>query len=118
METYPGALAQIITNLVINSLNHAYQTGEKGQLRFHITEEQDKVNIEYSDDGCGIPPENLTKIFEPFFTTARNQGGTGLGLHIVYNLVTQKIQGKIDVKSEVNLGTIFIIALPKVGFED
>ena len=68
--------------------------------------------IEYRDDGCGIPPENLTKIFEPFFTTARNQGGTGLGLHIVYNLVTQKLQGKIDVTSEVNLGTIFIIALP------
>ncbi|MDY6901257.1 MAG: ATP-binding protein, partial [Cyanobacteriota bacterium] len=73
---------------------------------------QDKVNIEYSDDGCGIPPKNLSKIFEPFFTTARNQGGTGLGLHIVYNLVTQKIQGTIDVKSEVNLGTIFTIALP------
>ena len=118
METYPGALAQIITNLVINSLNHAYQPGEKGLLRFQVTQETDKVIIEYSDDGCGIPPENLTKIFEPFFTTARNQGGTGLGLHIVYNLVTQKIQGKIDVKSEVNLGTIFIIALPKVGFED
>ena len=118
METYPGAIAQIVTNLVINSLNHAYQPGEKGRLRFQITQEQGKVNIEYRDDGCGIPPENLSKIFEPFFTTARNQGGTGLGLHIVYNLVTQKIQGKIDVKSEVNLGTIFIIALPKVGFDD
>ncbi|MDY6896455.1 MAG: ATP-binding protein, partial [Cyanobacteriota bacterium] len=112
VESYPGALAQIVTNLVINSLNHAYQPGEKGQLRFQITQEQDKVNIEYSDDGCGIPPKNLSKIFEPFFTTARNQGGTGLGLHIVYNLVTQKIQGTIDVKSEVNLGTIFTIALP------
>ncbi|BAY83364.1 serine/threonine protein kinase with two-component sensor domain [Calothrix parasitica NIES-267] len=118
LETYPGALAQIVTNLVINSLNHAYQPGEKGQLRFQITQEQGKVTIQYSDDGCGIPPENLSKIFEPFFTTARNQGGTGLGLHIVYNLVTQKLQGKIDVKSEANLGTIFIIALPKVGFDD
>ncbi|MGB3639898.1 MAG: AAA family ATPase, partial [Rivularia sp. (in: cyanobacteria)] len=112
IDTYPGAIAQIVTNLVMNSLNHAYQPAEKGQLRFQITQQQDKVIIEYSDDGCGIPPENLTKIFEPFFTTARNQGGTGLGLHIVYNLVTQKLQGIINVKSEVNLGTIFIIALP------
>ncbi|MGB3760093.1 MAG: ATP-binding sensor histidine kinase [Rivularia sp. (in: cyanobacteria)] len=112
LDTYPGAVAQIITNFVMNSLNHAYQPEEKGQLRFQITQQQDKVTIEYSDDGCGIPPENLSKIFEPFFTTARNQGGTGLGLHIVYNLVTQKLKGKIDVQSQVNLGTIFIIALP------
>ena len=112
IDTYPGAVAQIITNFVMNSLNHAYQPGEKGQLLFKISQQQNEVLIEYSDDGCGIPSENLTKIFEPFFTTARNQGGTGLGLHIVYNLVTQKLQGKIDVKSGVNLGTIFIIALP------
>ena len=96
----------------MNSLNHAYQPGEKGELLFKISQQQNQVLIEYRDDGCGIPSENLTKIFEPFFTTARNQGGTGLGLHIVYNLVTQKLQGKIDVTSEVNLGTIFIIALP------
>ncbi len=79
VDTYPGAIAQIVTNFVMNSLNHAYQPGEKGQLRFQITQEQDKFTIEYSDDGCGISPENLSKIFEPFFTTARNQGGTGLG---------------------------------------
>jgi signal transduction histidine kinase len=112
LDTFPGALAQIATNFAMNSLNHAYQPGEKGQLCFKITQQQNQVLIEYSDDGCGIPSENLSKIFQPFFTTARNQGGTGLGLHIVYNLVTQKLQGKIDVKSEVNLGTIFIIALP------
>ncbi len=113
IDTYPGAVAQIVTNLMMNSLNHAYQPGEKGQLHFQITQQEDTVTIEYSDDGCGIPSENLRKVFEPFFTTARNQGGTGLGLHIVYNLVTQKLQGRIDVKSQVNLGTIFIIALPK-----
>ena len=112
LDTYPGAIAQIVTNLTMNSLNHAYQPGEKGELLFKISQQQNQVLIEYRDDGCGIPSENLTKIFEPFFTTARNQGGTGLGLHIVYNLVTQKLQGKIDVTSEVNLGTIFIIALP------
>ncbi|MEM7712788.1 MAG: ATP-binding protein [Cyanobacteria bacterium P01_A01_bin.68] len=112
IDTYPGAIAQIVTNLVMNSLNHAYQAEEKGQIHFQISQQQDEISIEYSDDGCGIPPNNLGKIFEPFFTTARSQGGTGLGLHIVYNLITQKLQGKIDVKSEVNLGTIFIITLP------
>ncbi|MEO1376952.1 MAG: HAMP domain-containing sensor histidine kinase, partial [Cyanobacteria bacterium J06635_10] len=112
IDTYPGAIAQIVTNLVMNSLNHAYQPGEKGQIRFQISQQQDEISIEYSDDGCGIPPNNLGKIFEPFFTTARSKGGTGLGLHIVYNLITQKLQGQIDVRSEVNLGTIFIITLP------
>ncbi|RKZ73552.1 MAG: sensor histidine kinase, partial [Gammaproteobacteria bacterium] len=65
-----------------------------------------------SDDGCGIPPENLDKIFEPFFTTARIQGGTGLGLHIVFNLVTQKLQGTINVQSEIGVGTTFILNFP------
>ncbi|MGD1909514.1 MAG: AAA family ATPase [Rivularia sp. (in: cyanobacteria)] len=112
IDTYPGAIAQIVTNLAMNSLNHAYQPGEKGQIHFQISQQHDEISMEYSDDGCGIPPNNLSKIFEPFFTTARSQGGTGLGLHIVYNLITQKLQGQIDVKSEVNLGTIFIITLP------
>ena len=111
IESYPGALAQIATNLVMNSLAHAYPTGEPGQLRFEVYPEGQQINIVYSDDGCGIEPENLGKIFEPFFTTARHQGGTGLGLNIVYNLVRQKLQGTIAVNSEVGLGTRFIITL-------
>jgi predicted ATPase/signal transduction histidine kinase len=112
IDSYPGALAQIVTNLVLNSLIHGYKEGTRGQLRFEITQQASGVSIQYSDDGCGIPEENIDRVFEPFFTTARNQGGTGLGLHIVYNLVNQKLQGTIDVKSQVGLGTIFIIALP------
>ena len=68
--------------------------------------------MEYSDDGKGIPAENLSKIFEPFFTTKRGQGGSGLGLHIVYNLVTQKLLGEVECKSQVGVGTKFIIKLP------
>ncbi|RKZ57028.1 MAG: hypothetical protein DRR08_20070, partial [Candidatus Parabeggiatoa sp. nov. 2] len=64
------------------------------------------------DDGCGIPPENLAKIFEPFFTTARAQGGTGLGLHIVFNLVTQKLNGTIRCESLKGQGTTFFIEIP------
>jgi len=71
-----------------------------------------QVRIEYTDDGVGIPPENLNHIFEPFFTTARDHGGTGLGLHIVYNLVTQKMGGTIACESTVGVGTKFMIILP------
>ncbi|MEH1832276.1 MAG: HAMP domain-containing sensor histidine kinase [Nostoc sp.] len=112
INSYPGALAQIFTNLVMNSLTHAYQLHESGQLRIQVRQEGECIVIQYSDDGCGIPLENLNKIFEPFFTTARQQGGSGLGLHIVYNLVTQKLQGTIHVHSEVEKGTLFRVTLP------
>ena len=68
--------------------------------------------IQYRDDGCGIEKQYLDKIFQPFFTTNREHGGSGLGMHIVYNLVTQKLKGTIKVTSEVNLGTIFTITIP------
>jgi predicted ATPase/signal transduction histidine kinase/tRNA A-37 threonylcarbamoyl transferase component Bud32 len=112
INSYPGALAQIVTNLVMNSLNHAYQLHESGQLRIEVKQQDNRIVIQYSDDGCGIPQENLNKIFEPFFTTARHQGGSGLGLHIVYNLVTQKLQGTINVNSTVEKGTLFTVTLP------
>jgi len=112
INSYPGAFSQIITNLVMNSLRHAYPKGEAGNLRFEFKLDSERLIIEYSDDGCGISPENQDKIFEPFFTTARAQGGTGLGLHIVFNLVTQKLQGTIEVQSEIGVGTTFILNLP------
>ena len=112
LDSYPGALSQVITNLLMNSLIHAYEPGESGQIVFDWQQDGEQLSFEYSDDGKGIPPENLSKIFEPFFTTKRGQGGSGLGLHIVYNLVTQKLLGEIECKSEVGVGTKFIIKLP------
>ncbi|MEG4202415.1 ATP-binding sensor histidine kinase [Microcoleus sp. Pol7_A1] len=112
LDSYPGALSQVVTNLLMNSLIHAYEPGGTGKLAFDWQQEGDRLRFEYSDDGQGIPPENLSKIFEPFFTTKRGQGGSGLGLHIVYNLVTQKLLGEIECKSEVGVGTKFIIKLP------
>ncbi|MEG4344828.1 ATP-binding sensor histidine kinase [Microcoleus sp. A003_D6] len=112
LDSYPGALSQVVTNLLMNSLIHAYEPGESGQLAFDWRQEGDRLSFEYSDDGKGISPENLSKIFEPFFTTKRGQGGSGLGLHIVYNLVTQKLLGEIECKSEVGVGTKFIIKFP------
>jgi two-component system, NtrC family, sensor kinase len=112
LESYPGALAQIATNLVTNSLSHAFEPDTNGQLNFDIARQNDRAVICYTDNGCGIAPENLGKIFDPFFTTARHQGGTGLGLHIVYNLVTQKLKGSIQVQSQPDKGVLFRIVFP------
>ncbi|MCA6574201.1 MAG: CHASE2 domain-containing protein [Pseudanabaena sp.] len=114
IQSFPGALSQIVTNLVMNSLTHAYHGLEKvGHLQFEVKQQNCKVIIVYSDDGKGIPAESLPKIFDPFFTTARNSGGSGLGLHIIYNLITQNLKGNIICKSEIGSGTKFIITLPE-----
>lgn len=112
LDSYPGAFSQIVTNLVMNSLIHAYDPEDCGLLRFNFKQDGERVIFEYTDDGKGIPPENLSKIFDPFFTTKRGQGGTGLGLHILYNLVTQKLNGTIECESQIGAGTKFIIKLP------
>jgi signal transduction histidine kinase len=110
--SYPGILAQVATNLVTNSLTHAFTPEQTGHLQFQVQQVSGQVVIEYRDDGRGIPADIVGRIFEPFFTTARHQGGTGLGLHITYNLVCQKLGGSIEVQSQVGLGTQFTITLP------
>jgi GAF domain-containing protein/tetratricopeptide (TPR) repeat protein/two-component sensor histidine kinase len=112
LDSYPGSFAQIVTNLVMNSLAHAYEPGEPGRLAFDLKQKNGRFIFEYSDDGRGIPKEDLGKIFDPFFTTKRGQGGSGLGLHVVYNLVTQKLGGMIRCESEVGIGTKFMIEVP------
>ncbi|WP_364418750.1 ATP-binding sensor histidine kinase [Moorena sp. SIO3H5] len=111
-ETYPGAISQVITNLVMNSISHGYQPKQNGQLHLQVDRVEEQFMITYHDDGCGIAQDHLGQIFEPFFTTARARGGSGLGLHIVYNIVTQKLLGQIEVKSQIGKGTEFIITLP------
>ena len=112
IDTYPGAISQIVTNLVMNSLVHAYVDGEKGNIRIAVVNGGDRVLLTYSDDGCGIVPENLSRIFDPFFTTKRGTGGSGLGLNVVYNLVTQTLGGSIRCASEPGYGVRFEIELP------
>ena len=112
LNSYPAAFSQIITNLVINSLTHAYAPNQVGHITMTFDASQPTIVFEYADDGCGIPPEHYGKIFEPFFTTKRGQGGSGLGLHIVYNLVTQKLGGTIDCESQPDQGTRFVIRFP------
>lgn len=116
MDSYPGPLAQVITNLVMNSLVHAFAEGESGQLSFtaELLPGQ-KVELRYHDNGKGIPAEHLRKIFDPFFTTRRGQGGSGLGLHIVFNIVTQSLKGSIRCDSQPGQGTTFTLVLPLSG---
>lgn len=115
LDSYPGAFSQILTNLVMNSLDHAYEPGQTGLLRIHAAIEDDALNFVYSDDGKGIAPEHLDKIFEPFYTTRRGRGGTGLGLHILYNIVTQKLGGTVRCESTPGQGTTFTLLLPQGG---
>jgi len=112
IDSYPGAFAQIITNLVVNSLIHAYDGDTAGKIRIAIAKEENKIGITYSDDGKGMEKAVVEKIFNPFFTTKRGKGGTGLGLSIIYNIITQQFGGRIQCSSTVGKGTIFIIEFP------
>ncbi len=114
LDTYPGALGQVLTNLLTNALTHAYGEGDAGHLEIRVSEPSiDSVRIVFSDDGKGIPEADIGKAFDPFFTTGRSTGSTGLGLHIVYNLVTSRLQGHISLYSKVGKGTRFTIDIPK-----
>ncbi len=115
IDSYPGAYSQILTNLVMNSLVHAYGPGQAGRIRVVITQGEGRLRILFSDDGKGIAPEHLDKIFEPFYTTQRGRGGTGLGLHILYNIVTQKLEGTVRCESLLGQGTTFTLDVPLEG---
>ncbi len=110
--TYPGAIAQIVTNFVMNSLRHGYPDGRTGRLRLSVRTIADGVEIDYSDDGVGIDRALLRRIFEPFYTTRRGQGGTGLGLSIVQNLVVQRLGGDIRSGIGPDGGLAHTVSLP------
>jgi DNA-binding LacI/PurR family transcriptional regulator/signal transduction histidine kinase len=113
--SYPGGIYQIITNMVVNSIMHAFDKDEEGNIFICASIDHGMITFIFSDDGKGIPKNNLNKIFDPFFTTRRGAGGTGLGLNIIYNLVTQKYGGSITCESEVGKGTTFLIKFPLKG---
>jgi len=115
IESFPGMFSQIITNLVMNSLGHAFDEIPGGTIRIVVRKPGDRIEMEFSDDGKGMSAEVLAKIFDPFFTTKRGAGGSGLGLHIVYNLINQTLNGSIDCRSQPNQGTTFAIQWPVAG---
>ena len=112
IESYPGAISQILTNFIVNSLTHAYDEGQAGLIRIEVVKTDGSLSLTYSDDGRGIAPELQDRIFEPFYTTARAKGSTGLGLHIVFNIVTRTLGGTITCCSAPGHGTTFQVRMP------
>jgi len=115
IRSYPGAISQILINLLMNAIVHAFPGDRKGHIRIEATLVGGRLELRFSDDGVGIPPENLGHIFEPFFTTNRSAGGTGLGLNIVYNLVVARLKGTIACESVPEQGTTFLISFPQMN---
>lgn len=112
MMSYPGALTQVIANLLVNSLLHGFDGIESGEISISVSKQDKNVVIVFADNGHGMTEEQRTKIFEPFFTTRRGQGGSGLGMHIVYNLIHQKLGGTIYCESQPEKGAVFTIRVP------
>lgn len=114
LDTYPEAWSQIMLNLFDNSLAHgfAYSNISDGQIAISTKFKPQHFVLIYQDNGQGMNEIQQEKIFEPFYTTTRHQGGTGLGMHLVFNLVTHKLGGSIQCNSAVNQGVEFIIEVP------
>ncbi|MCL2791768.1 MAG: PAS domain S-box protein [Spirochaetaceae bacterium] len=109
IESMPGALSQIITNLVMNSLTHGFEGIESGEIKIDVDIDNDKAVLRYNDNGIGMDEDTKDKIFDPFFTTKRGSGGSGLGMHIVYNLVTQSLRGSLLLETSPGKGVSFEI---------
>ncbi|PRC91223.1 ATP-binding protein [Solimicrobium silvestre] len=114
MDSYPGLLAQVVTNLTMNSVTHAFNNRDFGHIIIETNLADDHVLINFRDDGCGIPEDILGKIFDPFFTTRRGQGGTGLGLNIVFNIVSKQFSGTISAHNNADGGALFKINIPRI----
>jgi signal transduction histidine kinase len=116
IDGYPGSYGQILTNLFLNAANHAFADGRSGAITISARARgSDDVEIIFADNGAGMTPDVQRQAFDPFFTTRRNEGGTGLGLHIVYNLVTQQLGGRMMLESRLGQGTTFRIIMPTVA---
>lgn len=109
----PGVIAQIATNMIMNSVNHGFEDKSDGHIILDIKEDGDDIVMNYRDDGRGMKADELDRLFDSFFTTKRGQGGSGLGTHIMYNLVTQTLGGQIEANSEPGKGLEYIIRFPK-----
>ncbi|SDH62986.1 signal transduction histidine kinase [Vibrio xiamenensis] len=114
MNSLPGVLTQILSNLVMNSVNHAFTHQQQPQIDVEFEQQDEWIILQYRDNGDGIEKALHSRIFEPFYTTKRGKGGSGLGLNLVFNLVKQKLKGELEFDSEPGKGVHFTIKLPKV----
>jgi signal transduction histidine kinase len=112
MDSYPGAIMQIMTNLIMNSLIHGFADGRPGEIFIKAESVGYDVVVSYSDNGAGMDAEQKERIYDPFYTTRRGSGGTGLGMNIVYNLVTQTLKGSILLETSPGQGAVFLLTLP------
>lgn len=116
VDGYPGSYGQILTNLFLNAANHAFPAGQAGTIAITAKPQgEDDIEIVFADNGTGMTPDVQRQAFDPFFTTRRNDGGTGLGLHIVHNLVTQQLSGRMMLESGPGQGTTFRIIMPRAA---
>ena len=116
LDSYPGALGQVLTNLIANAVAHAFDDRASGTITITGAAVSDtEILFSIGDDGQGIPEALQKKIFEPFFTTKMGQGGTGLGLHIVFNAVTRVLGGQINLRSTLRQGSVFEVRMPRVA---
>ena len=114
MASFPGAVSQIVTNMVVNSLVHGFEEGEPGKIKISGRLDGDFVDFDYSDDGIGMDNATLSQLFDPFFTTKRGSGGSGLGAHILYNLVTGALGGTVKVVSAPGMGLHYKLRFPRI----
>jgi signal transduction histidine kinase len=113
IDGYPGPLGQVVSNLVQNSLVHAFGDRTQGLISISAQAEADQIRLTLGDDGCGIPDELVRRVFDPFFTTRLGKGGSGLGLHIVHNIVTGMLGGHIELQQRPGGGARFVITFPR-----
>ena len=114
MISYPGAITQVITHFVMNSLEHGFSSNEKGTIKIYIRQEGRNITLVYEDDGQGMNAENVKRIFEPFYTSKLGKGSSGLGLNIVYNLVTGVLKGRVSAMSRIGEGMRFTLVIPAI----
>lgn len=112
INSFAGGFSQILTNLIMNSIIHGFKDRENGIIKIETKQNKKSVFLTYTDDGNGMSPEVQAKIYEPFFTTNRENGGSGLGMNIVYNLAVQKLGGKLSLESAENKGVRFVFEIP------
>ena len=115
LDSYPGALGQVLTNLINNAVLHGLEGCSVGTIRLSAECSGANVEIRVSDDGRGIAPELQKRIFEPFYTSKRGSGGTGLGLHICQGIVNRVLGGEMSVQSAVGCGSTFVLLFPRVA---
>jgi len=112
VKTVPGAISQVLTNMINNSIIHGLNAIEKGYIKISVVKKKDCFVLCYQDNGKGLNDDEINMLFEPFYTTKRGRGGSGLGTHLIYNLVTSTLNGKINVQSEPNEGLSYEISIP------